>query len=133
MVWNGYSGSQVYATHWNTKRTVPYCAPHYSKGAFLSWRRASLSWSGHDVLFIPQRMPCSLPMTSSICCPLTNWLMPCRLPLQPPIKNTCCITLFSSAVTSMAREQTPEGVYRICFVFIMSVLNYFSVLLSVSK
>ena len=69
MVWNGYSRSQVYATHWNTRRTVPYCAPHYSKGAFFSWRRASLSWSGHDVLFIPQRMPCSLPMTSSMRCP----------------------------------------------------------------
>ena len=26
-------------------------------------------------------------MTSSICCPRTSWLTPCRLPLQPPQKE----------------------------------------------
>ena len=91
----------------------------YSRGAFFSWRRASLNWSGHEVLLAPQRIPCKRPMTSSILWPFTSWLMPCRLPLQPPMKNTCCITSCSSAVTSMAREHTPEGVYRICFVFIL--------------
>lgn len=90
-----------------------------SNGAFFSSLSASHNWSGQDVRFVPQRMPCSLPMTSSIFCPLTSELIPCRFPLQPPIKNTCCMTSYSSAVTSMTCEHTPVGLNIICFVFII--------------
>ena len=39
--------------------------------------------------------------------PLTREEMPCKLPLQPPVKNTCCMTSFSSTSTSMNCEQVP--------------------------
>jgi hypothetical protein len=45
-------------------------------------------------------------------------LMPCRLPLHPPRKNTCWITSFSSAVTSIIFEHVPRVTYCTCFVFI---------------
>ena len=84
----------------------------------LSVFSASLSWSGHEVVFMPHRMPCSFSITSSIFCPVTSLLMPCRFPLHPPTKCTCCIIPFSSAVTSIALEHTPDGVNIMCFVFI---------------
>ena len=96
--------------------SVPLCV--YSAGVFFSCSSARHSWSGHDVPFMPQRMPSSRGSTSSMCWPRTNWLMPCRLPLQPPIKNTCCMTLFSSAVTSITFEHVPFVSYIMCFVFI---------------
>ena len=99
-----------------------------SRGACLSCSRARASWSGQLVFLAPQRMPSILRMTSSIFCPRTNWLIPCQLPLHPPRKNTCWITLFSSAVTSIMREHVPCVSYCTCFVFIMlSVLNCYFV------
>ena len=120
-----------WATFWNTGITAKRksqglrpCDFLYCNGAFLSCSNARQSWSGHDVFLAPQRIPLMRCMTSSMCCPRTSWLIPCRLPLQPPRKNTCCMMLFSSAVTSMSFEQVPRVSYCMCFVFIcLAVLS----------
>lgn len=107
-----------YGSHPSSQGDSPVLCARYSAGVFFSCSSARHSWSGHDVPFMPQRMPSSRGSTSSMCWPRTNWLMPCRLPLQPPIKNTCCMTLFSSAVTSITFEHVPFVSYIMCFVFI---------------
>ena len=90
-------------------------------GACFSCSSALHNWSGQEVLLAPQRMPFRRGMTSSIRWPLTSWLMPCRLPLHPPRKNTCWMTSFSSAVTSMSCEHVPCVWYCTCFVFICQI------------
>lgn len=47
-----------------------------STGAVFSCSSALQSWSGQEVDLLPQRMPLRRGMTSSMCCPRTNWLMP---------------------------------------------------------
>ena len=42
----------------------------------FSCSSARHSWSGQDVRLMPQRMPLSLRMTSSMRCPLTSWQIP---------------------------------------------------------
>lgn len=89
---------------------------------FFSCSNAWQSWSGHDVGFAPQRMPLRRLMTSSIFWPFTNRLMPCRLPLHPPTKNTCCMTSLSSTVTSITLEHVPSVWYCMCFIIQKFVL-----------
>ena len=49
---------------------------HSSTGAVFNCSSALQSWSGQEVDLLPQRMPLRRGMTSSMCCPRTNWLMP---------------------------------------------------------
>lgn len=70
---------------------------------------ALASWSGQEVGFPPQEMPCIRSMASVAFMPTTSREMPCKLPLHPPSTFTSLMTPSSSS-TVMRREQTPRGV-----------------------
>lgn len=94
---------------------------------FLSFSNARQSWSGQEVDLLPQRMPLSLLITSSIFCPVTRRQTAWRLPWQPPQKKTCWITPSSSTVTSISCEQVPWVLYwrwGMMFFFIICRLCY---------
>ena len=75
----------------------------------LAASSALASWSGQDVGFEPQRMPCRREISSSTSMPSASRATPCVLPLQPPIKRTF-ETLLPSSSNRIWREQTPCGV-----------------------
>lgn len=68
---------------------------------------AMASWSGQLVPFEPHSMPLRRAITSSAFWPLTNELMPCRLPWQPPANVTLKMVLSSLSSMSIRRLHVP--------------------------
>jgi len=82
----------------------------------FSISNALLSWSGHEVGLLPQRMPFVIAITSSMWRPCARRATPTVLPGQPPTNSTFRMMLLSSAVMLMQREHVPVVVYWISFI-----------------